>query len=87
MRWINDEDSNGKTGTREPAIKPENPKSKDGSRGLVKGEWIILLAVFIITGFAAFVFTRNILEEKDRYQGPDVVFVTPTPDIDNAKAT
>jgi hypothetical protein len=76
MRWLNEEQTRKKQATS-----PEISR-----RGLAKGEWIILFAIFLISGLVAFAYVRNQLSESERYQGNDVTYVTPVPTPESARS-
>jgi hypothetical protein len=70
MRWLSSEGESEKA--QENAAPPKNDR--------IRGEWLLLMAILIISGITAFLYVKVQLEEPEKYTGSDVVYVTPTPE-------
>ena len=46
----------------------------------IRGERIVLILIFLITGIVSFAYVHKQLESSERYQGTDVEYITPAPD-------
>jgi hypothetical protein len=57
-----------------------NKKKMQNQKGLFKGEWIVILGIFIITGITTFFYTRSELAETTNSTvEKTTVVMTPTP--------
>jgi hypothetical protein len=53
------------------------------SHGLVKGEWMLLVGILLITGTTTYVYTQNKLIQSEKVQTEDIAEGTPTPVPEN----